>query len=181
MLILISALLLIVSLPAIGKTQTPMPQKLTDCTQETESFIDERQAAIEREFASLTNVPEAGCYLFSAESGSHWFLLWAPKTGFIAFLLPDAPCPIQVSYGTVKYQNKQLSLIPEIEFGEKLRILISKELQVVSYRKKRFLIPRGKLRAFKRVRNTKIPSLERPFLSQCAFVENEWTKFRRSK
>lgn len=181
MFILICAFLLIVSLPEIGKAQSAMPQKLIDCTPETESFIDERRAIIKNEVDSLSNLPAAGYYQFSSEGGSHWVLMWAPKAGFIAFLLPDAPCFIQVSYGTVKYYKNQLTLIPEIEFGKKLQFLIAKKLQVVRYRQERFLIPRGKLRAFKRVRNTKMPSLERPYLSQSEFIKNEWFGTRYDK
>jgi hypothetical protein len=181
MFILICALLFIVSLPEIGKAQSALPQKLTDCTPETESFIDERRAIIKSEVDSLTNLPAAGYYQFSSEGGSHWVLMWAPQAGFIAFLIPDTPCFAQVSYGTVKYHKNQLTLIPEIEFGKKLQILIAKHLQVVHYRKERFLIPRGKLRAFKKVRNTKMPSLKRPYLSQGEFIKNEWYGTRYDK
>ncbi len=162
------------TLLSTSNAQSVTPQKLADCTPETEKFIEQRQAEIQKELAALPFIPAAGYYECYSESGYGWYLMWSPKNGFIAYILPDVTCPAEVSYGTVKYHSNRLSLVPAIEFAPNLRFRVAKEFRIIRFHKRRFLVPVGKLRQFNRERRWKVRDGERSFMSQHSFEEPIW-------
>lgn len=157
-----------------SKAQSVTTQKLVDCTPGTEKFIEQRQAEIQKELAAVPSIPAAGYYQCYSESGYGWYLMWAPKNGFIAYILPDVTCPAEVSYGTIKYHSNRLSLVPAIEFAPNLRFRVAKEFRIVRFHKRRFPVPVGKLRQFNRERRWKVRDEERSFISQHSFEEPVW-------
>lgn len=161
-----------------SQTQPSAPKQFRDCTDETKAFVEEQQAKIKLEIDALKGWKMPGYYEAGDEGGNHWFLLWAPKSGFLIYLMPDQPCPTQVSYGEVVYRRGKLTLKPQIPFAPKMKFIFDREYRIILYRKQRYLVPIPQIREFYRTRSSRVPELETPFLSQREFAEPYWRKYR---
>ncbi len=170
-------MLVLLTMPAIGWAQSSNPIQLDDCTPETEAFVAKRQEAIQREAAALLNLPEAGVYHASDEGGNEWLLIWAPNAGFIAYFIPDAPCPARVSYGTVRFERGQLLLTPQIPLHPRLKYIFGQHYRVITYRKRRYLVFPARVQAFYKVQRSRgDPLLKPPFLAQQEYSDSFWRR-----
>ena len=103
--------------------------------------------------------------------------MWAPRTGFIAYIHRDVKLPAQVCYGAVKYQRQELILIPDNEIGDDLEFAIKKQFRVITNGKRKFLIPPGKLREFNKEKRKRYGEWAALYLLQKPVPEPQWENY----
>jgi hypothetical protein len=164
-------------LSVIAQAQSIEPTRLEDCAAETERFLAERQDQIEREAMTLQDLPDAGVYHADDIGGVEWLLIWAPKTGFVAYYIPDAPCPARVTYGSVLWKEGVLTLTPKIPFHPGLKHIFGKRLRLIMYEKRRYLVLESRVKSFYKAQHWRgDPDLQPRFLVQRPNSDNFWRK-----
>ena len=170
-------LLALLVLSVIAQAQSAEPTRLEDCAPETERFLAERQDQIEREAISLRESPEVGVYHADDIGGNEWLLIWAPKAGFVAYFIPDAPCPARVTYGAAHWDGRVLTLTPKIPFHPRLKHMFGEKLRLIVYQKQRYLVVESRVKAFFKAQRWRgDPDLRPPLLAQQQYSDSFWRK-----